>query len=59
MKQKMSKLNIAARTGIYFIILILGAFIGFLLQGDPLPIVALCFGTSFLVAIIEEDILTR
>jgi|WetSurMetagenome_2_1015567.scaffolds.fasta_scaffold606502_4 hypothetical protein len=59
MKQKMSKLNITARTGIYFIILIMGAFVGYLLEGDPLPIAALCFGTAFLASVIEEDLLTR
>jgi hypothetical protein len=59
MKKKMSKFNITARTGIYFIILILGAFIGYLLQGEVIPVAALCFSTSFLIAVIEEDLLTR
>jgi len=59
MKQKMSKFNIAAKTGIYFIVLVMGAFVGYLLEGDPLPIAALCFGTAFLVSVIEEDLLTR
>jgi hypothetical protein len=57
--KKMSKLNIAAKTGIYFIVSIMGAFIGYLLEGEPLPIAALCFGTAFLASVIEEDILTR
>jgi len=59
MKQKMSKFNIAAKTGIYFIVLIMGAFVGYLLEGEAISIAALCFGTSFLISVIEEDLLTR
>jgi len=59
MKKKMSKFNIAAKTGIYMIVIILGASIGYLLEGEIIPIIMLCASTSFLVAIIEEDLLTR
>jgi len=59
MKKKMSKFNIAAKMGVYLIVLIMGSFIGYLLQGEVIPIAALCIGTSFLISVIEEDLMTR
>ena len=59
MKKKMSKFNIVAKTAIYFIIILLGAMIGYLLDGDLIAIGLLCFGTGFLVSVIEEDLMTR
>jgi hypothetical protein len=57
--KKMSVFNIVTRSGIYFIIIIVGATIGYLLEGDIVQIIMLCAGVSFLVATLEEDFMTR
>lgn len=57
--KKMSKLNIGFKMVLYLIVLILGATIGYLSDGDFVIVFLLCGATAFMISIIEEDINTR